>query len=376
MNLDALKNLTQPPAPKGWEPGVQWDGHEGFVTTQPTSDSEGPRDDQWDHVLEHFGLDPAVYMIDGPVRHSAWDVPGHGTQRAYRARIVLRPERTFDIEDVLECIYGEFEPVVADTSGWRTLQIGDTHLAKGLLDGGGSQTLIERWQSSVRSALSMGGTYEGVHLAFMGDLIEGEVSQGGANISGNDLTLTESLRVARHLVSWTIQEALGVAEKVIVSAVPGNHGMTTRVQNRPHTDSHDIDVVSAVQQAFELAGQGDRISWFYPAPGSAHVVYEVGDTTFASIHGHTFGNGAIAGATKWWAGMCASERPAAAAQVLMAGHFHSPVIQNYTTNKWICFGGALETQSTWIHEKNGTTSKPGILTYVTHGGEPREFSVV
>lgn len=376
MDLDALKSLSTPQPPAGWSPGVTWDGESGYVTTRPTSDTDKPGEDQWDHVLEHFGLDPAVYMIDGPVRHSAWEVPNHGTQRSYRARVIMRPERDFDVEDILESIYGEFEDVKPVNKGWRTLQIGDTHLAKGALEGGGTEMIVQRWQESVRAALSMGGTYEGVHVAFLGDLIEGEVSQGGANIAGNDMTLTESLRVARHLVSWTIQEALAVGEKVIVSTVPGNHGMTTRVQNRPHTDSHDIDVVSAVQQAFELAGQSDRISWFYPTPGSAHVVYEVGDTVFASTHGHTFGNGAIAGATKWWAGMCASERPAGAAQILMAGHFHSPAIQNYTDTKWICFGGALEDQSTWIHEKNGTTSKPGILTYVTRGGQPYEFSVV
>lgn len=373
--VDDLKKLNTP-APSGWTPGVQWDGESGSVTTYPREDAEAPRDEQWDSVLVRFGLDPQRYMVDGPVRHSAWDVPGHGIQHAHKARIVERPERRFDIEDLLDTIWGDGEYPDNPGAEWRTIQIGDTHLAKGSLDGGGTDKLIARWQSSVTEALNLGGHYEGVHLAFLGDLIEGEVSQGGANIAGNDLTLTESLRVARHLVSWTVQESLKVGNEVIVSAVGGNHGQTTRLQNRPHTDNHDIDVVSAVQQAFELSGLDGRITWYYPEEGANHVVYEVGGTVFASTHGHTFKGGPVAGAAKWWSGMCASNRPAAAAQVLMAGHFHQPVIQNFTSDKWICFGGALETQSTWIHEQNGTTSKPGMLTYVTRDGEPFEFSIV
>ena len=154
--------------------------------------------------------------------------------------------------------------------GWRTIQIGDTHIGKSVLDGAGSDLLVKRWKESITNILDM-GTAQGIHLAFMGDLIEGENSQGGKNIANNDLTLTESLRVARHLVSWTIQEALHHAENVIVSTVPGNHAETTRLQNRPLTDSHDLDIVSAVQQAFELTEHKDRIKWYYPRSEEAHV---------------------------------------------------------------------------------------------------------
>lgn len=65
MNIDALKNLNTP-APTGWTPGVQWDGEQGFVTTQPGTDPDEPRDERWDEVLQRFGLDPERYMVDGP----------------------------------------------------------------------------------------------------------------------------------------------------------------------------------------------------------------------------------------------------------------------------------------------------------------------
>ena len=190
----------------------------------------------------------------------------------------------------------------------------------------------------------------------------------------NDLTLTESLRVARHLVSWTVQEALHHAQEVIVSAVPGNHGDTTRLQNRPLTDSHDIDIVSAVQQAFELTEHKDRIKWYYPEEGTGHLVYEVDGTIFASTHGHLF-KGMLKGAENWWAGMSVSGAPAGAAHILMAAHYHSPLVSNYTRNKWICFGAALEDKSTWLNEQNGASSQPGMLTYLTDGGKPYGFTI-
>ena len=187
-SIDDLRRLTTPP-PTGWEPGLQWDGQTGHVTTPPMAAGETPDDDTWDHVLEKFGLDPARYMIDGPVRHSAWDVPGHGVQTSHRARIVERPERTFDVERLLEDMYLDPEDIPTGRGQvWRTVQIGDTHIGKGAIDGGGSDQIIQQWKRSVTAALDC-APRAGIHLAFLGDLIEGQVSQGGANIAGCDLKI-------------------------------------------------------------------------------------------------------------------------------------------------------------------------------------------
>lgn len=360
----------------GWQPGIEWDGKSGHVTTYPLSDGESLTDDTWDHVLEKFGLDPSKYMIDGAVKHSAWDVPGHGVQHSYRARIVERPERSFDTNELIERIHRGVDSFDSDAGGdgeWRTLQISDTHIGKGAIDGGDSAGISERWQKSVLAALG-DKTYRGIHIAFLGDLIEAYVSQGGANISGSDLTLTEQLRIARHLVTWTIIEALNRAPEVIVSATAGNHGQTTRVQNVPHTDSFDLDIVSAVQQTFGLTGHAGRITWYYPDEGAAHVTHRVGDTIFTCAHGHLF-KGKMAGAEKWWQGMTINGREPGAAHILLAGHFHSMQVANFTRDKWIMFGPSLENESRWFAEQTGATSLPGILSFTTAHGVPRNIGV-
>ena len=86
--MSSLSDLDQvSSSPNGWESGLKWDGDAGVITT-PAMDS--PPDLQaWGHVLKKFGLDPEKYAIDGKVRHSAWEVPGHGVQHAYILLIVL-----------------------------------------------------------------------------------------------------------------------------------------------------------------------------------------------------------------------------------------------------------------------------------------------
>ena len=374
-SIDDLKNLSTP-APTGFRPGIEWTGDTGSVTVA-AKPGEEPDRDKINGVIDSSPFltsdEVEVDWSSKPRVSIHHDDNGNAIQIWYKLPLMRRRKGGKDVDDVLDLIYDDIPKPKLRGDVWRTIQIGDTHIGKSALDGAGSDLLVKRWKESITNALDMSAV-QGVHLAFVGDLIEGENSQGGKNIANNDLTLTESLRVARHLVSWTIQEALHHAQEVIVSAVPGNHGDTTRLQNRPLTDSHDIDIVSAVQQAFELTEHKDRITWYYPEEGTGHLVYEVDGTIFASTHGHLF-KGMLKGAENWWAGMSVSGAPAGAAHILMAAHYHSPLVSNYTRNKWICFGAALEDKSTWLNEQNGASSQPGMLTYLTDGGKPYGFTI-
>ena len=374
-SIDDLKNLSTP-APTGFRPGIEWTGDTGHVTVA-AKPGEEPDRDKINGVIDSSPFltsdEVEVDWSSKPRVSIHHDDNGNAIQIWYKLPLMCRRKGGKDVDDVLDLIYDDIPKPKLHGDAWRTIQIGDTHIGKSALDGAGSDLLVKRWKESITNALSMSAA-QGVHLAFMGDLIEGENSQGGKNIANNDLTLTESLRVARHLVSWTIQEALHYAENVIVSTVPGNHAETTRLQNRPLTDSHDLDIVSAVQQAFELTEHKDRITWYYPEEGTGHLVYEVDGTIFASAHGHLF-KGMLKGAENWWAGMSVSGAPAGAAHILMAAHYHSPLVSNYTRNKWICFGAALEDKSTWLNEQNGASSQPGMLTYLTDGGKPYGFTI-
>ena len=371
MNLDDLKNLPTP-APSGWEPGIEWNGHTGHVTV--ATKGEQPDPEKINGVLDSSPfLSSDEVMVDWSAKPRVsihHDDAGNLVQAWYKLALLPRIERSFDVQDLVERIN---EPFMAHTTtpAWRTIMIMDTHIGKSEDAGGGSELIAKRWLDSVGKALDKG--YEGINLAFGGDLVEGYVSQNGANISQTDLTLTEQMRVAQHLVSRTIQLALEHAPQVIVSVVPGNHGETTRVQNRPMGDSYDIQIVSNVQQAFELAGIED-VTFYYPESNRGDVTYQAGDATFTLVHGHLF-KGQMQGAERWWQGQVMNGRPAGASTVLMAGHFHNSQIANVTADKWIMFGPSLETESVWLSNKNGASARSGVLAFDMVDGVPTNIGV-
>ena len=374
-NIDDLRKLSTPPPPTGWEPKLQLDGASGHVTTPPMPAGETPSDDTWDHVLERFGLSSEKYMVEGSVRQSVWEVPGHGPQTSYRARIVERPERSFEIEDLLEGIYAKKTHHPDPRSGWRTIMLSDQHIGKSAEDGGGSDKIAKRWQESVAKALE-DGPFKGINLVFGGDTIEGYVSQHGKNIAGCDLTLTEQIRVASHLVIDTIQQCLQNANRVVVATVPGNHSESTRQANVSMTDSHDLQIVHAAQQAIDLAGLGEAVNFYYPNEATGDVTYDAGDTTYTVVHGHKFRGGPVKGAESWWAGQITNDRPAAASDILLFGHFHGFRAWSFTARRWIMSAPSLEDQSTWFANSTGASSWPGALVFDVNNRKPEKIGVV
>lgn len=372
-DLDKLKALTTPPAPSGWTPGVQWDGETGSVTTYPREDAEAPRNEQWDSVLERFGLDPQRYMVDGPVRHSAWDVPGRGVQHSHRARIVERPERRFNVEDLLDTMCDYIPSPAADTSNWRTVVLADCHVGKAAEDGAGSDMLVRRWMDSVTTAVTDAAPHKGINLMVAGDVIEGYTSNNGAGIAQTDLTLQEQIRVASWLLRDSVELSLEHADEVIVSVCPGNHSEATRQQHRPMSDNFDVLIAANVEMAMKDL-YPDRLSFYYPERQRGSVTYTAGDATFTLVHGHKF-KGKMNGAEKWWGGHVNNGRPPSAASILVAGHFHGMEVKNWTKDRWIVFAPALEDESTWLSEIDGSTSRPGMLYFDTRGGEPCRMSI-
>lgn len=371
-SIDDLKKLTTP-APAGFSPGIEWDGNTGHVTLQTSGEQPDP--EKVNGVLDSSPfLSSDEVQVDWTARPRVsihHDDNGNLVQAWYKLPLVKRIDRSFDVQELVNSIRADDFRQRFVGHPWRTLLITDTHIGKSEGAGGGSQVLADRWLESVDNALD--GAYEGVNLAFGGDLVEGYASQGGANITETDMTLTEQMRVAQHLVLKTIQKALEVADEVVVSVVPGNHGDTTRQVARPMSDNWDIQIVSNVQQALDLAGE-TRVTFYYPEHNRGEVVYEAGGDVFCLVHGHKF-HGKRQGVEKWWSGQVMNGRPAGAANVLLAGHFHSAEFVNLTEERWAIFGSALENESTWIANINGSSSQSGIVAFDMEDGRPMGMGV-
>ena len=374
-NLDDLKNLSSPP-PSGWNPGVMWDGEAGYVTTPLRA--EEPTPDEVDDILRTSRLDPEKIIVDWTQKAritSQINGAGELVQCWYKLPIVAKPDRTFDVERLVERIYKKRKTTKKPTSGWRTIVLSDQHIGKSREDGGGSDIIADRWIGSIEKAL-VGGRFEGINLVLAGDAIEGYTSQNGSGIGSCDLRLREQIEFASDLLLSTIDRCLDVSNHVIVSTVPANHTETTRVAKVSETDSFDILISRIVQMAISKTNMSERVSFYYPERNSVDVTYEAGGAVFCVVHGHKFSGNPVAGAEKWWQGQIVNSRPPAGADIMIHGHYHSFRAWALTSDRWILSAPSLETESAWFKNATGASSPWGVLVFDLDGKRPTNIRVV
>src|SRR5689334_22778633 len=61
--------VDRPVHPKGWEPGYEWNGRAGHITTGPLPE----RPTTWDAYLTDAGPDPDLVEVIEPVQVRGWD---------------------------------------------------------------------------------------------------------------------------------------------------------------------------------------------------------------------------------------------------------------------------------------------------------------
>lgn len=375
-DLNALKNLTTPPPPKGITPGVTFDGQAGWVTLTGKDGTE-PSSEEIDNILRVSKLNPDELTVDWNQKQNISthiDANGELVQAWYKFSIRKKRENHADVEELIDMMCDYIPTPEFASDKWRTVVVADTHIGKSEEDGAGTEMLAKRWMDSAAKAIQDEAPHKGINLMLAGDLIEGYVSNHGAGIAQTDRDLDEQIRIANTLVMDTVELALANAEQVIVSVCPGNHSETTRAQHRNMRDNFDIVIASNAELALNRLYSPDRLKFYYPAKNRGSVTYEAGGTNFVLVHGHKF-KGKMNGAEKWWAGHINNNRPPAAATILVAGHFHGAEVKNWTKDRWIIFGSALENESTWLAELDGSTSRPGMTYFDTQDGEPCRLSI-
>jgi hypothetical protein len=92
--------LERPSHPKGWEPGIEWDGKVGRITA-PT-DNRVP---DWRSLLEMWDFDPNQYEVVEPVQVRTWDAAvGNGEVRRmwyHRAQVRRRVAGGPDVDELV-----------------------------------------------------------------------------------------------------------------------------------------------------------------------------------------------------------------------------------------------------------------------------------
>jgi predicted phosphodiesterase len=369
--------------PAGWEPGVAWDGYAGTLTTQPLASA--PND--WSDLLAVWDLDPQEYEVVEPVQYRAWDAAmGEGNvQRMfyYRATIRRRRSASTAVEDALAALgkrKPKSPPPAPDEPIAYAVLAGDLQLGKP--DGDGTAGTIERFQDRTDAAVArlkelrrLGRPIGSIYLPWLGDCVEGLVSQGGALAAAGrlDLTITEQVRVLRRLMLHQVQTFAPLAERIVVPVVPGNHDEAQRVGKvvRRYDDSWAVEGAAAVADALQLAPGYDHVSFVFPERDELTVTLDIAGTPVGMAHGHQFGRDPV----KWWANQAHGMQPIGSATLLLAAHLHHLRVEQSGAKSFVQIP-ALDGGSTWWRHKTGQDAPAGMVSMTIGHGTWSDLAVL
>lgn len=360
---------TRPAAPKGWEPGI--DTARGTLTVE--GGSEPPQD--WAAIIRELGLDPADWTVDEsqPVQVRTWD---SGDRRCYYYRATVKPAGSRESADLDALIarvrrHKKSPPAASERPERAFLVLlSDWQAGKG--EGGGYEALVERVERlreavprRVRELARIGAPVDRIYVMSLGDLVESCDGHYPMQSFSVDLDRRQQVKLVRRLLVDLITHWSSLAPRIVLGAVPGNHG-ENRQGGKAYTSFEDNDDLAVVEQVGEiLAANPD-------AYGHVSVVIPDGDMTLtldlagciaAFAHGHQArrGTGVSGKILSWWRDKAQAFHPVGDARLLFTGHYHHYVAVEDGPRTWMqC--PALDGGSRWFEEQGGPTTRTGTLT--------------
>jgi len=371
--------------PKGWEPGTVWESDTGGMVTTPAIGTVDPSNG-WDEVLVAAGLDPAKWVVIPPVivshdpaawhRDEQYDKRGFKSPAVtrpltrYRLRVALRPSQfdRADVERMIEQI-GKRKPAkmtaVATDTHDRALvaNLSDWQMGKG--EGGGSVATVARIEAALAELprVIKRARPGAVYLIGMGDLVEQCSGFYPTQQHGTDLDRREQMRVVRRLILSAVDIVAPLVERVVLGAVPGNHGENRNGAGKAYTTPTDNDDLAVVEQVAEiLAANPARYGHVSTVlADSLTLTLEVGGVVHSWTHGHQNLKGS-AKVEQWWQGQALGRTGIADSDILATAHFHHLLVSESTgRTHFQC--PAMDGGSQYYRDSTGHSSPPGLLTY-------------
>lgn len=361
-----------------WVPGIDLGPDDGEVRTVPRIVGDGVDEPEDADLMRELGVDPEKWEIIAR-RESRWQSKEGGDfLKAYRISVRRRTRMTGDlsVEAMNEILRQDYTPraTYAQSSMLNdvfVVPIGDLQVGK--IDGGGTPYLIERFAemtAMVEARLSETDGVRRLVLPWLGDCVEGMVSQNGRLATRLDVSVTEQVRIYRRLMLHQIATLAQYAENVVIPVIPGNHDETYRMVTTPVTDSWAIEGASAVEDALALAGTYNHVKFLYPQDEELATTLNVGtdDKPFVLgfTHGHLASNPNKV--IDWWKGQSHGRQHVGQADILYTGHFHHLRVEATGGGRTWIQTPALDGGSDWFRRRNGADEPSGMISmFVTPG---------
>jgi len=334
----------------------------------------------WDPWLIAEGFDPKYFYIDqDTMKFRTWSSPSGDKMVHYNVTIKKR-RQAWDpdfhkqvIAEAKKFKPNNKKPKLGDStfcvvfSDWQT----------GKSEGEGLKGLVDRVTVGVQEALwryktleKAGYKFDEVLILCTGDIVEGCSGFYEMQEFSVELTNTEQIQAAYHLMKTASIEFAKLGSAVKILSVPGNHG-EFRNGGKAYTsfmDNKDLHIAFMLDEFFKANPKAfPNIECIYPQHRDDDIVltYETKGKLLGLAHGHQFRSGggalAVAKAQQWHKNQMYGDYNIGFSDILVYGHFHHfTMIED---PKIIIGAPALDGGSKWIEQTHGKKTKAGILTF-------------
>lgn len=357
-----------------WSAGIDIDPRDGgeFRTKPRVINHEAPEPEPEEAaLLAEFKLDPAVWEIVS-ARKSTWQSGDKWLEAhkvSFRKRAAAEAISEVDIDEIMSryITSPSKPPKVVLASSERLIMVPAGDLQLGKPDGGGSAATIERFcriTDDIADEIKRGGFNTSLILPWMGDCIEGMVSQKGRLVATLDLTITQQVRAYRRLMMHQIGVLAPLAVKVLIPVLPGNHDETYREQAMPVSDSWAIEGASAVADWMDGRAGYEHVEFVFPEPDELGITLDVGTEAHPYViafhHGHMAST--PAGIIPWWMKQAHGRQHAGKADMLVTAHFHHLRAEHTGGNRTWLQIPALDGGSDWFRHRSGENGVTGMAS--------------
>lgn len=354
-------------APKGWEARAEHDGNTGEVTSTP---QKNDKLSDFSQILVEFNIDPEEFEIDGPARLSKWQTFYGEWLTSYKFRI-RKKTSVQDISYLLDIVKDVVPHYTVDSEGDYAFVFAAGDLQLGKSDADGTEGIIKRYRESLQLAVTkahdLRHMYRTILISWVGDCIEGMVSQNGKNARRTELTTTQQAKLLRLLMTETIKAFAPLTDDLRVVSVPGNHD---EAQREPvatdFSDSWAVDALVAVSEALSFNPEAfGHVKCEVVPFDELTTTVEVAGTVITHAHGHQWGRGKH---WEWWSGQHWGGHEPGEADILICGHLHSGVYEQQNF-KHMVRTPAFEKESTYFRHRTGLVGNPSAVTFLTRNGK-------
>jgi predicted phosphodiesterase len=352
--------------PKGWEARVELNGDHGEVVSTP---QKNDKLSDFSQILEEFNIDPEEFEIDGAAKMSKWQTPSGNWLTAYKFQIRKRSSMQ-DISYLIDAVR-DIKPHTPVGSGKYAFVFAAGDLQLGKSDADGTEGIVKRYRESLQNAVNKAHLLQDsigpILISWVGDCIEGMVSQGGKNARRTELTTTQQARLLRLLMTETIKAFAPLTDDLRVVSVPGNHDEAQREPvTTDHSDSWAVDALVAVSEALKFNPEafGHVTCEVVPFDEMTTTV-NIAGTIITHAHGHQWARGKH---WEWWSGQHWGGHEPGTADILICGHLHSGVYEQQNF-KHMIRTPAFEKESTYFRHKTGLVGNPSAVTFLTRDGK-------